>query len=60
MNRIRALLVDDHASFAEGVARTLNAEPDFEVCYCTTLSAALETLLQIFFADAGDGHDCVL
>src|SRR5215831_14019881 len=44
VNRIRALLVDDHACFAEGVARTLNAEPDLEVSYCTTLSAALETL----------------
>ena len=44
VNRIRALLVDDHASFAEGVTHTLNAEPDFEVSYCTTLSAALETL----------------
>src|SRR5262252_9314624 len=44
VNPIRALLVDDHACFAEGVARTLNAEPDLEVSYCTTLSAALETL----------------
>lgn len=44
MNMIRALLVDDHACFAEGVARTLNAQPDLEVSYCTTLSAAFETL----------------
>lgn len=44
MDMIRALLVDDHACFAEGVARTLNAQPDLEVSYCTTLSAALETL----------------
>src|SRR6516164_7116614 len=46
VTRIRALLVDDHACFAQGVARTLNAEPDLEVSYCTTLSAALETLQQ--------------
>jgi len=46
VSRIRALLVDDHASFAEGVTRTLNAQPDFEVSYCTTLGAALETLQQ--------------
>jgi two-component system nitrate/nitrite response regulator NarL len=44
VNTIRALLVDDHACFAEGVARTLNAEPDLEVSYCTTLSAAFEAL----------------
>src|SRR5215468_1848955 len=44
VNRIRALLVDDHATFAEGVTRALNVEPDLEVSYCTTLSAALETL----------------
>lgn len=44
VNTIRALLVDDHACFAEGVAHRLNAEPDLEVSYCTTLSAALETL----------------
>jgi DNA-binding NarL/FixJ family response regulator len=44
MSRISALLVDDHASFAEAVTRTLNAEPDLEVSYCTTLHAALEAL----------------
>ena len=44
MDKIRVLLVDDHACFAEGVTRTLNAEPDLEVSYCTTLAAALETL----------------
>jgi DNA-binding NarL/FixJ family response regulator len=44
VEKIRALLVDDHACFAEGVTRTLNAEPDLEVSYCTTLAAALEDL----------------
>jgi two-component system, NarL family, nitrate/nitrite response regulator NarL len=44
VGRISALLVDDHASFAEAVTRTLNAEPDLEVSYCTTLRAALEAL----------------
>jgi two-component system nitrate/nitrite response regulator NarL len=46
VNRISALLVDDHACFAESVARTLNGEPDLEVAYCTTLNAALQTLQQ--------------
>ena len=41
MTRIRALLVDDHTSFAEGVARALSAEPDLEVSYCHTIAEAL-------------------
>lgn len=44
VGRISALLVDDHATFAEAVTRTLNTEPDLEVSYCTTLGAALEAL----------------
>lgn len=44
MSKVRALLVDDHASFCEGVARALNAESDMEVSFCTTISAALVTL----------------
>ena len=44
MTRIRALLVDDHATFAESVARALSAEPDLEVSFCTTMAGALETL----------------
>jgi two-component system nitrate/nitrite response regulator NarL len=44
VTKIRALLVDDHASFAEGVARALNAEADLEVSYCTTIGAGLEAL----------------
>jgi two-component system nitrate/nitrite response regulator NarL len=41
VTRIRALLVDDHASFAEGVARALSTEPDLEVSYCNTIADAL-------------------
>jgi two-component system, NarL family, nitrate/nitrite response regulator NarL len=41
---IAVLLVDDHACFAESVARALSAEPDLEVSHCTTMSAALEIL----------------
>lgn len=44
VTRVTALLVDDHASFGESVARALSAEPDLEVSYCTTIAAALETL----------------
>jgi len=44
VTRIRALLVDDHATFAESVARALSAEPDLEVSFCTTMAGALETL----------------
>jgi two-component system, NarL family, nitrate/nitrite response regulator NarL len=41
---VTALLVDDHASFGESVARALSAEPDLAVSYCATITAALETL----------------
>ena len=44
MTRVRALLVDDHASFGESVARALSAQPDLDVSFCTTISAALEAL----------------
>jgi two-component system, NarL family, nitrate/nitrite response regulator NarL len=44
VTRVRALLVDDHASFGESVSRALSAQPDLEVSYCTTISAALEIL----------------
>jgi len=46
VTRISALLVDDHASFGESVARTLSAQSDLEVSHCTTIAAALETLQQ--------------
>ena len=42
--RIAALLIDDHASFGESVARALNAEPDLDVCFCTTITAALDIM----------------
>lgn len=42
--KVRALLVDDHASFAEGVALALSAEPDLEVLSCATIASALEAL----------------
>jgi two-component system, NarL family, nitrate/nitrite response regulator NarL len=44
VGRISALLVDDHASFGESVARALNAEPDLAAAFCTTISAALEMM----------------
>jgi two-component system nitrate/nitrite response regulator NarL len=44
VTRVRALLVDDHASFGESVARVLSALPDLEVSFCTTINAALEIL----------------
>jgi two-component system nitrate/nitrite response regulator NarL len=43
---IRALLVDDHACFGESVARSLSAEPDLEVSFCTSIAAALDRLQQ--------------
>ena len=46
MTKISALLVDDHASFGESVARALSVESDLEVAHCTTIAAALETLQQ--------------
>ncbi len=46
ITRVRALLVDDHASFGQGVARALSTQPDLEVSYCATIAAALDTLQQ--------------
>ena len=46
MTKIRTLLVDDHATFAESVARALNAEPDLDVSHCTTIADALKILHQ--------------
>ena len=42
--RLNVLLVDDHACFAESVARSLSAEPDLTVSHCTTITTALELL----------------
>jgi two-component system nitrate/nitrite response regulator NarL len=44
VTRVRALLVDDHASFGESVSRVLSAQPDLDVLFCTTISSALEIL----------------
>jgi two-component system, NarL family, nitrate/nitrite response regulator NarL len=46
VTKISALLVDDHASFGESVARALSAEADLEVSHCTTIAGALEALQQ--------------
>jgi DNA-binding NarL/FixJ family response regulator len=46
VTKVRALLVDDHATFAESVARALSAEPDLEVAPCTSITAALTALQQ--------------
>src|SRR6266571_7414337 len=46
MNRIRALLVDDHAVFRESVASVLAARPEFEVTPCATIREALQALAQ--------------
>jgi two-component system nitrate/nitrite response regulator NarL len=44
IERIRSLLVDDHALFRESVARALAAEPDFVVSHCATIREALQVL----------------
>ncbi len=44
MARVTVLLIDDHASFAESVARALGVQPDLDVSHCTTITSALEML----------------
>jgi DNA-binding NarL/FixJ family response regulator len=44
MDKIRALLVDDHTLFRESVARVLDTEPDLEVCHCASIRDALQIL----------------
>src|SRR5215471_15227213 len=44
MNKIRALLLDDHAVFRESVTRALEAEQEFEVTPCATIREASEAL----------------
>jgi DNA-binding NarL/FixJ family response regulator len=42
---IRILLIDDHALFREGLARLLEAEPDFSlVAHCTSVDEAIRSL----------------
>jgi two-component system, NarL family, nitrate/nitrite response regulator NarL len=43
---IKVLVVDDHASYGESVARALSAESDLEVSFCTSIAAALKRLEQ--------------
>jgi two-component system, NarL family, nitrate/nitrite response regulator NarL len=44
MDRIRTLIVDDHALFRESVARVLSAESDLEISHCGTIRDALALL----------------
>ena len=44
MATVNVLLVDDHLVFGQSVARALSTEPDLAVCFCTTVTAALEEL----------------
>ncbi len=41
---IRALLVDDHATFREGIARALSSEPGLKIEHCGSIREALEAL----------------
>jgi DNA-binding NarL/FixJ family response regulator len=41
---VNVLLVDDHLVFGQSVARALGTEADLAVCFCTTVTAALEEL----------------
>jgi two-component system, NarL family, nitrate/nitrite response regulator NarL len=43
---IKVLVVDDHASYGESIARALSAETDLEVSSCTSIAAALKRLRQ--------------
>ena len=47
MDKIRILLLDDHALFREGLGRLLEGEPDLEMtACCATVSEATEALRQ--------------
>jgi DNA-binding NarL/FixJ family response regulator len=47
MDKVRILLLDDHALFREGLSRLLEAEPDVEMAACcASVGEALDVLLQ--------------
>src|SRR5579872_1550189 len=46
MEKIRALLVDDHALFRESVSRVLQEEPDLQIEHCGSIREALPLLSQ--------------
>jgi DNA-binding NarL/FixJ family response regulator len=54
---LNVLLVDDHLVFGQSVARALSTEPDLAVCFCTTVTAALEELQRQHFDVVLLDHD---
>jgi len=45
MDKIRILLVDDHALFREGLSRLIGSEPDFDmVAHCASVGEAIDIL----------------
>jgi two-component system, NarL family, nitrate/nitrite response regulator NarL len=54
---VNVLLVDDHLVFGQSVARALSTEPDLAVCFCTTVTAALEELQRQHFDVVLLDHD---